>query len=65
MTDNNQRLATVITVDNHEDELCLLRSILQLKGFDVLEAENGREAIDLATRWTAGPHSDRIEVADY
>jgi len=40
-----------MVVDNDEDELCLLRSMLQLKGFDVIEAENGSDAIDLATRW--------------
>lgn len=51
MSDDNQRLATVMVVDNDEDGLCLLRSVLQLKGFDVLEAENGKEAVDLATRW--------------
>lgn len=51
MSDDNQRLATVMVVDNDEDGLCLLSSILGLKGFDVLEAENGKEAVELATRW--------------
>ncbi|HEY3040229.1 MAG TPA: response regulator [Pyrinomonadaceae bacterium] len=51
MSVDNQRVATVMVVDNDEDDLCLLRSVLQLKGFDVLEAENGKEAVDLATRW--------------
>jgi two-component system, cell cycle response regulator DivK len=51
MSDDNQRLATVMVVDNDEDGLCLLSSILALKGFDVLEAANGNEAVDLATRW--------------
>lgn len=51
MSDENQRLATVMVVDNDEDGLCLLSSVLQLKGFDVLEAENGKDAVDLATRW--------------
>lgn len=51
MSDENQRLATVMIVDNDHDGLCLLRSVLQLKGFDVLEAENGKEAVDLAGRW--------------
>lgn len=51
MNGDTQRLATVMVVDNDEDGLCLLRSVLQLKGFDVLEAENGKEAVDLATRW--------------
>ena len=51
MSEDNQRLATVMVVDNDEDELCLLSSIFGLKGFDVLEAINGKDAIDLATRW--------------
>ena len=51
MNDDNQRLATVMVVDNDQGELCLLRAILGLKGFDVLEAFNGKEAVDLATRW--------------
>lgn len=51
MSDDNQRLATVMVVDNDEDELCLLSSIFGLKGFDVLEAINGSDAVDLATRW--------------
>lgn len=51
MSDDNQRLATVMVVDNDEDGLCLLSSVLQLKGFDVLAAEDGEEAVNLATRW--------------
>ena len=46
-----QRFPTVMVVGNDEDEVCLLSSILHLKGFDVLEAENGHSAVDLATRW--------------
>lgn len=44
------RIGTVLAVDSDEDSLCLLKSILRLKGFDVLEAVNGQEAIDLAVR---------------
>src|SRR5436190_10393098 len=51
MRDDIQRLATVMVVDNDEDGLCLLSAVLQLKGFDVLQAENGEEAINLASRW--------------
>ena len=51
MSEDNQRFATVMVVDNDEDELCLLSSIFGLKGFDVLEAINGKDAVDLATRW--------------
>jgi two-component system, cell cycle response regulator DivK len=60
MSDDNRRLETVLVVDIDEDERCLLRSILELKGFDVLEAENGRDAIDLATRWR--PHLILMEL---
>jgi CheY-like chemotaxis protein len=51
MSDENQRLVTAMVVDNDEDSLALLSSVLQLKGFDVLRAQNGKEAIDLATQW--------------
>jgi CheY-like chemotaxis protein len=45
------RVPTVMVVGRDEGEVCLLSSVLRLKGFDVLEAENGQVAIDLATRW--------------
>lgn len=48
---SNERFPTVMVVSNDRDEACLLSSVLHLKGFDVLEAENGDDAIDLATRW--------------
>src|SRR6185295_3155533 len=48
---DNERFPTVMVVSNDQAEACLLSSVLHLKGFDVLEAENGEDAIDLATRW--------------
>src|SRR5258706_10838945 len=39
---------TIMIADNNEDNRCLLKSILELKGFVVLEAANGQEAVDLA-----------------
>lgn len=33
--------------DHDEDERCLLKAVLKLKGFRVIEATNGREAIEL------------------
>lgn len=51
MSDDNQGIETVLAVDSDEDNLCLLRSILGLKGLDVLTAVNGQEAVDLAVRW--------------
>jgi len=39
---------TIIIADSHEDERCLLKSILELKGFSVFEAGDGQQAFDLA-----------------
>lgn len=44
----NQASPTIMVADNDEGERCLLKSILELKGFQVLEALDGQEAIDLA-----------------
>ncbi|MGH9966355.1 MAG: response regulator [Pyrinomonadaceae bacterium] len=51
MSEEPQRIETVLAVDSDEENLCLMKSILGLKGFDVLQAVNGREAVDLAFRW--------------
>lgn len=44
----NQSIPTIMVADNDDDERCLLKSILELKGFQVLEAIDGQEAIELA-----------------
>ena len=38
----------IMIADHDEDERCLLRAILKLKGFNVIEARDGQQAIDLA-----------------
>jgi len=43
-----QSLPTIMIADCDEDERCLLRATLELKGFSVLEAGNGQQAFDLA-----------------
>ncbi len=48
---DNERFPTIMVVSSDEAEVCLLSSVLHLKGFDVLEAENGDDAVDLVTRW--------------
>lgn len=48
---NAERFPTVMVVGTDDEEVCLLSSVLHSKGFDVLEAQNGDDAIDLATRW--------------
>src|SRR6267142_5162214 len=48
MTPETQSLPTIMIADCDEDERCLLRSILELKGFSVLEAVDGQQAFDLA-----------------
>jgi DNA-binding response OmpR family regulator len=46
--DSSKPLALV--VEDHEDTRFLLKYLLMTRGFDVLEAENGEEAIDMAER---------------
>ena len=42
----------IMIADQDEDERCLLRAILKLKGCRVVEAADGQQAIDLATHAT-------------
>jgi len=49
MRNDSQRIATVLVADSDEDNLRLLNSVLALKGFDVLAANDGQKAVDLAT----------------
>jgi two-component system, cell cycle response regulator DivK len=51
MGNDSQRVATVLVADSDEDDLSLLNSVLALKGFDVLGADDGQKAVDLAMRW--------------
>ena len=48
MNGEDEPILTIMIADNDEDNRCLLKSILELKGFVVLEATNGQEAVDLA-----------------
>ena len=41
---------TIMVADSDEDSRYLLRSLLELKGFRVLEASDGQEAIDTSMR---------------
>jgi two-component system, cell cycle response regulator DivK len=47
MSANIGSLPTIIIADSHEDERCLLKSILELKGFSIIEAIDGQQAFDL------------------
>jgi len=44
----NHSLPTIMVADNDDDERALLKSILELKGFQVVEAMDGQEAVELA-----------------
>lgn len=46
----SSRLAMI--ADNDEEERSILKAILKLKGFRVVEAANGQQAINLATEVT-------------
>ncbi len=41
---------TIMVVEDYDDTRVLLRHALEIKGYRVLEAVNGQEAIDLAER---------------
>lgn len=48
MSAENQSILTIMVADHDDDNRCLLKSILELKGFVVVEASNGQEAVDVA-----------------
>ena len=45
-----QLIPTIMIADSNEDDRCLLKSILELKGFQVLEALDGQEAVEIAVK---------------
>jgi len=49
---------TIMIAECDEDERCLLKSVLELKGFSVLEAGDGQQAFDLALQ----KHPDLILI---
>jgi two-component system, cell cycle response regulator DivK len=46
--DSRFQSPTLLIADGDADERCLLKSIMELKGFSVLEAGDGQKAFDLA-----------------
>jgi len=50
MNSEDEPVLTIMVADHDEDNRCLLKSILELKGFVVLEATNGQEAVEVATQ---------------
>jgi CheY-like chemotaxis protein len=50
----------ILVVDDQKDNRDLLRTLLTGAGFEVREAENGREAVDLFTRWS--PHAVLMDL---
>ncbi len=47
---NYGSVPTILVAESDDDARLLLKSLLELKGFRVLEAINGQEAIDMALR---------------
>jgi|GEM_PF-773209 len=48
MKSADRKPSLIMVADPDEDERCLLRSVLRLKGFNVIEAADGRQVINLA-----------------
>ena len=45
-----ERRALVLVAEDHEDTRCFLRTLLEMRGFEVAEARDGKEAIEVAER---------------
>lgn len=45
---NSQQPATVMVVEDFEDNRFMMRRLLEMSGYSVLEAINGEEAVELA-----------------
>lgn len=50
MISESQSMPTILVADSDDDNRYLLRSLFELKGFHVLMATDGQEAIDTAVR---------------
>lgn len=50
MVNNQRRRQTILVVEDYDDTRLLLRQALEAKGYRVLEAINGQEAVDLSMR---------------
>lgn len=48
MSDNRQR--TVMVVEDFEDNRFMMRRLLEMSGYRVVEAVNGEQAVEIATR---------------
>jgi CheY-like chemotaxis protein len=46
----NESMPTILVAESDDDARFLLKSLLELKGFNVLEANDGEEAVDIALR---------------
>jgi two-component system cell cycle response regulator DivK len=52
--DNGNWLPTVMVVEDFEDNRFMMRRLLEMSGYRVLEAVNGEEAVELAKRERPG-----------
>ena len=50
MSETHKTKQTIMVVEDYDDTRVLLRHALEIKGYRVLEAVNGQEAVDLAER---------------
>ncbi len=48
MTENNGARATVLVVEDFEDNRFMMRRLLEMSGYQVVEAVNGRQAVEKA-----------------
>lgn len=50
MTETNGERPTVLVVEDFEDNRFMMRRLLEMSGYQVVEAVNGRQAVELAQK---------------
>jgi two-component system, cell cycle response regulator DivK len=50
MTDKNESRPTVLVVEDFEDNRFMMRRLLEMSGYRVLEAVNGQQAVETAAK---------------
>jgi CheY-like chemotaxis protein len=50
MTENNGHGATVLVVEDFEDNRFMMRRLLEMSGYQVVEAVNGKQAVEKAVQ---------------
>ena len=62
-TEKNEK--TLLLVEDTEDNRFMMRRLLEMEGYRVVEARNGEEAVKVAQERKAGSYPDGFEPANH